>query len=227
MPATTTTLKTLSGNGALYDAFFEHVHAAWAEPSEHPAGIMLPGGNTPKPIYKRLSEEPFKAAESAWAILSDERHVLPGDPDGNIEYIRPMTEALGVNDEHLLRVPYSVPLDDAAEAYATSLQRFFDSDGVLHTAFIGLGADGHTCSLFTPENLEAAQGKLAIPVTRPEPPHRVSVTPSVLSRARQVVILVSGEEKRDVAQQLIDDPESMVAGRAIANCENVEVWFRE
>ena len=59
---------------------------------------------------------------------------------------------------------------------------------------MGLGADGHTASLFNTANLEQARGKLAIAVQRPDGLQGVSVTPELLSKVAEPLFLVTGAD---------------------------------
>ena len=72
-------------------------------------------------------------------------------------------------------------------AHWLSMIPFFARGGEIPVAFLGMGADGHTCSLFTREDLDRGAGRLASPTPRPTPPHRVTVTPALLERCDHVI----------------------------------------
>lgn len=88
----------------------------------------------------------------------------------------------------------------AARMYAETLLTVGDFDLVL----LGLGEDGHTASLFPDHEWGTAPGSpdtLAVFEAPRPPPQRVSLSATRLSRARQVIFLVSGESKhRAVAE---------------------------
>ena len=136
-----------------------------------------------------------------------------------------MIEALQVPADRVIAVNTGVSLEESAKQFEAHFQRFFDGGGRLSLALLGMGGDTHTCSLFTEENLAAAQGHLAISVVKDAPPHRVSVTPTVLERADRVVFLVAGASKAAVIEQLLHQPETTIAGQAVAGCERVELWY--
>jgi 6-phosphogluconolactonase len=68
---------------------------------------------------------------------------------------------------------------------------------------LGLGADGHTASLF-PGSPDADAARLAAPATGPDGA-RVTLTARALSAGRLVVFLVTGAEKRDAVRRALDD----------------------
>ena len=192
--------------------------------SSQPNLVLLSGGRTPLPAYDYLMRHPFALSHSAHIAYADDRHVPADAPENNYNATRPMLEALGVRDNQVLRVHTELPLDEAARHYEQQLQEFLGAGGKVAIAFLGLGADGHTCSLFTAEDLDRAQGHLAIPVHRPTPPHRVSVTPELLAQAARIVVLVTGPEKEFVVRDLLKAPERLVAGRALQQAPHVELW---
>ncbi len=187
--------------------------------------VLLPGGNTPRPIYDRLIKEAPEAGPGLHVALTDERHVSPSDPQSNIGMLTPMLDALGVQENRRLCVHTARHLRESADLYNEQLEQFLAAGGTVELALLGLGADGHTCSLFTPEDLERGSGRWAIPVEREGGVNRVSVTQNLLARARRVVFLAVGIEKHDIVRRLLSEPESVVAGRAVADAERVELWW--
>jgi 6-phosphogluconolactonase len=90
-------------------------------------------------------------------------------------------------------------VDEAAQQYSTVLRAVGDFDLVL----LGIGEDGHTASLFPGHDWGAAPGSpdtLAVFDAPKPPPQRVSLSAARLSRARQVIFLVSGESKRKAVE---------------------------
>ena len=92
-------------------------------------------------------------------------------------------------------IPAELGASQAARMNAETLRSIGDFDLVL----LGLGADGHTASLFPDHEWGAAPGSpdtLALFDIPNPPPQRVSMSAARLSRARQVIFLVSGESKQ-------------------------------
>lgn len=193
-------------------------------PSPRWRAVMLSGGQTPHPAYRALAAEGAIAAPELRFFLSDERYVPPTHPDSNFRPLADLFTALAVPGERLVRVNTGLPLDEAAEQYHRDLNALLQAGAHVTLGLLGLGADGHTASLFSPEDVRRGAGRLAVAVRRPKPPHRISVTPGLLRHIEEIVFLVSGADKAAVARKLLDEPESIPAGLAVAGCRNVAVW---
>lgn len=216
--------KRFDSAAELEIAVAQLLSAFFYSPEATPRLVLLSGGNTPLPIYQRLAVQGKPVPKTVWAAFTDERHVPPDSPQSNFGQARPMLEALALPESQMIRVLTGMEIEAAARRYEQDFNRFCESGGDLTLGLLGIGADGHTCSLFTQEDLNQAQGRLSIPVKRDPGPDRVSVTPDLLKLVRRIVFIVAGPEKRAVAEQLLDNPATLVAGRAVAGCPHVELW---
>ena len=127
-----------------------------------------------------------------------------------------------VPPENIHRVQGELEPGRAAEATIHELGRF--SDGELawprfDCVLLGLGADGHTASLFPNLANPAEQTSPVIAVTasyQGRPAQRVTLTPLVFNSARRILFLVSGLEKADALRAVwagIYDPQRWPAQR--------------
>jgi len=178
-------------------AVADHGHFAFA----------MSGGRSPWAMLAILGE----LEEMPWAETElfqvDERIASPGSEERNLTH---MVLGLSMDHQSALR-PMPVTnrdLDAAAHEYETSLPERLD---LVH---LGLGPDGHTASLVPGDPvLEVTDRRVAI-TTNPYQGHRrMTLTYPALSEARQILFLVTGEEKRDPLQQLIAGDPSIPAGR--------------
>lgn len=156
--------------------------------------LALAGGSTPRPVYAALAE-PEVASRVDWArvevFFGDERAVPPHAADSNF---RMTTEVLF---SHVPLPPTQVhriegerrDLEAAAADYDRALP------GALDVLILGMGADGHTASLF-PGSPALEEHRRVVVVHSPKPPPlRLSITPPVIAAARVVCMLVTGTEK--------------------------------
>ena len=175
-----------------------------AEAAGRGGHVALAGGSTPRRAYElAASLEPDWSRVSAW--FGDERCVPADDERSNHRLVR---ESLV---EHLERPPFlravqtELPPRDAAASYAQALEGI-----VLDLAFLGLGADGHTASLFpgAPSLDEDDARAVAVPAGLPPWVERVTMTVPMLSDAREVVFLAVGADKADAARRAFGEPPS-------------------
>lgn len=178
-------------------AVADHGHFAFA----------MSGGRSPwsmLAILGELEEMPWRETE---LFQVDERIASPGSEERNLTH---MVLGLSMDHQSALR-PMPVTnrdLDAAAHEYDTSLPERLD---LVH---LGLGPDGHTASLVPGDPvLEVDDRRVAI-TTNPYQGHRrMTLTYPALAEARQILFLVTGEEKRTPLQQLIAADPSIPAGR--------------
>lgn len=175
--------------------------------------IALAGGSTPRRLYQLLASgavrDAFPWPSASW-FWSDERCVPPDDPESNYRMARESLLApAGITAGRIHRIPGErQPPGRAASAYEETLRREVP-DGVLDLVLLGAGADGHTASLFpgSPALEERERWVVAAeaPASRP-PRHRITLTYSLLDRAREVLVLAVGAAKRGVVAAVMRDP---------------------
>ena len=162
-----------------------------------PRVLALGGGSTPRPFYERLA-----ATEYPWSevdvLYTDERCVPVDHPDSNAGMI---DRALFSRLDPAPRV-HRMPGETCdADGHELALRRAFGALR-LDLAVLGLGADGHTASLFPADPALDERVRWVARVERPDHP-RITLTLPMLSSARVAMFLVAGEGKRDALMRLI------------------------
>jgi 6-phosphogluconolactonase len=186
--------------------------------------VMLSGGETPMPAYRLLAQRGLEPEPGLSIFFSDDRYV-PSDSDAsNFHQSRPLLDALALGPERVLRVKTELPLADAAADYDRALASLVAGGARFGLGLLGLGADGHTASLFGRPDIERARGHRAIAVHRPDGRDAVSVTPAVLALLAEIVFVVAGAQKRAALAALLDRNPELTAWQAVSGCEAVEVW---
>jgi 6-phosphogluconolactonase len=172
------------------------------------AQIALAGGTTPRATYARLAQEhlPWERVD---VLLGDERWVAADDPASNARLLRETLLAQGPGSHARLH-PVPTQLDtpeQGAEAYGALLAQLCSgTPPCLDLVLLGLGDDGHTASLF-PGTAALAERNRAVTVGEGKGLPRITLTAPVLSAARQVIFLLSGADKRQALQRLLDPEE--------------------
>jgi 6-phosphogluconolactonase len=221
MPTLTT--RRFATRAALEAALTERLAAAISAPSG--AAVMLSGGTTPLPAYRALgARRPAHAAGLA-LLFTDDRYVPADSPASNYYQLRPLLDALELPPARVLRVRTELALTEAAADYERRLDELVSGGARIGLGLLGLGAEGHTASLFSTADLERARGRRAIPVQRPDGMSAVSVTPELLAHVTEPVFLVAGAGKRAAVQALLARDPQLIAWRAVQGCERVELWM--
>jgi 6-phosphogluconolactonase len=220
---TTLTTRRFATRAALDAALTERLAAAIATPE--PVAIMLSGGTTPLPAYRALGARPPPHAATFAVLFTDERYVPRDSPASNYRQSRPLLDALQLPDARLLRVRTELPLDEAAADYERRLDELIATGTRIGPGLLGLGADGHTASLFSAADLGRARGHRAIHVQRPDGLSAVSVTPEFLAHVQEPVFVVAGKAKRAAVAALLARDPKLTAWAAVQGCASVALWM--
>jgi len=178
--------------------------------------IGLSGGSGPRPAYERAAIlRPDWSPVELWWI--DDRCVPPADGRSNYRIIREsLLDGLARQPAEVHRIRGELDVEAAAAEYDAAL-----AGVTLSFAFMGLGPDGHTASLFPngPE-LDVTDRRAVAAEARMEPfVPRVTMTRPVLAAAETMVYLVTGEAKADAVARAFadtpspDTPASLVRGQ--------------
>lgn len=231
------TVTVVASNEALAEAAAQAVAGA-AEEAVSQTGrftLALSGGSTPRRLYARLASPPFRSRID-WARLDvfwgDERCVPPDHPDSNYRLAdESLLSKVPIPPEQIYRMrgEDSDP-ERAALDYSQELMRVFSLKPGEHPrldlVLLGLGADGHTASLFPGSPALNENRRLAV-ATYAEPikAYRLTLTLPVLNAAAQVIFLVSGVEKAEVLRAVLQDRPSPSRPASLVRPERGTLWF--
>lgn len=175
--------------------------------------LALSGGSTPEPLYQRLMYDPVYRSlpwkrTHLWIV--DERRVPPEDDRSNFKMIREtLVEHADIPQEQVHPIDALAP--DADLQYEHALREHLEwrekGHDRLDCVLLGMGADGHTASLFprSPALVSAPPGRLVLLNEGPAvtPPDRVTMTLEMINASRFVAILVTGEPKRATVARVV------------------------
>jgi 6-phosphogluconolactonase len=169
--------------------------------------FAVSGGSTPLAMFAALDRPDFPW-ERTTIYQVDERVAPQGDPARNLTHLRqclpdphPRLQAMPVED---------ADLDAAAQRYARSFPERFD---LIH---LGLGPDGHTASL-VPHDPVLDVADRCVAISGPYMGHRrMTITYPVIDRARALLWVITGSDKREALRRLLDHDTSIPAGHVTA-----------
>jgi 6-phosphogluconolactonase len=181
--------------------------------------VALPGGSVATTFFPRLSRVPldWSNVDLFWG---DERAVPPDHPDSNYAVARSLWLApAGVPPSRVHRMKAEEPdLEKAAADYERELQEAAGSPPRLDLVLLGVGPDGHVCSLFAGHPVLAVRDRaVAVVEDSPKPPpRRLTLTLPVVTGAHGVVVVALGRGKAEVIREAIEDAGSALPVALVA-----------
>jgi 6-phosphogluconolactonase len=195
--------------------------------------VALAGGSTPRHLYRCLAAEPYRSL-LPWAALdifwSDERTVPPSHADSNYAMAcDTLLHHVSVDWRHVHRIEGEIDPASAAGRYEATIRDAFRGERSCGSSdlpsiprfdlvLLGVGADGHTASLFPGTRALDERGALmaANHVTSLRTT-RITMTLPLINAARHVLFMVTGEEKAAAVRLALES----AAGAAVAPAARV------
>jgi 6-phosphogluconolactonase len=165
--------------------------------------FAVSGGRTPWAMFAALyGRMPW---EKVTIFQVDERVAPEDDPDRNLTQLKGALPPGGAANVRPMPV-WADDLEAAAELYAEALPDQLD---LVH---LGLGPDGHTASLVPGDPVLAVHDRDVALTGAYQGRRRMTLTYPVLNRARQILWLVTGDDKVDALRRLRAGDDSIPAG---------------
>jgi 6-phosphogluconolactonase len=179
--------------------------------------VCLTGGSTPQHLYRLLATAPYRDTmpwqQIRW-FWGDDRFVPESDPRSNAGMARQLLlDHVPVPAANIFPIPAGAEnTAEAARLYEMELRRFYGADQLaperplFDIVLLGVGADGHTASLFPghAEVDEKTRWAVGVPEAGLEPfVPRVTLTLPALASTREMLFLVSGASKREILSRVL------------------------
>lgn len=200
--------------------------------------VALSGGSTPKRLFQLLADENEDFRRTVdWRKVNffwgDERCVPPESEESNYRMVNGLLlKPLGICPSHIHRFKGELDVETAAAEYENILRLAFNTPiGLIprfDLVFLGMGADGHTASLFPASGaLDEKEKLVAAPFVEKFQKFRLTLTPPVINNASNIIFQVAGADKADVLREVLEgssDPHRLPA--QIVNPRDGKVfWF--
>ncbi len=198
------------------------------------ASVAVTGGSSAAPLFAKVRDAPVPWPKTH-VFFTDER-VVPPDHAWSNARLAEQELLRHVSTAAVHRMRGDAPdLDAEAERYAQDLRDTLGAPPRLDLVLLGLGEDGHICSLFAgvPGSADRGDAELvrhvAAPLQLDPKVPRLTLLPFLVVTARTVVLQVSGAKKADVLARAVKGAEDLVgcpaqwvrksSGRAVVVCD--------
>ncbi len=204
--------KKLASPASVAEAFAADF-AAWVEGlGQEKIAVALSGGSTPVLLFELWASE--YASSVDWSRIhffwGDERCVDPDDSDSNYGVAKKLfLDKIQIADENVHRMMGESDPDEERLRYENEVYENVDIDDnavpVFDLVILGMGEDGHTASIFPHQSQYLKSPQVCEVAIHPDTAQkRITLTGPVLSRAKKVAFLITGEEKADVLAQVVN-----------------------
>lgn len=190
--------------------------------------VALSGGNTPQYLYQLLASHAYSLHinwKKVFIFFSDERYVPHNNKESNFKMVwDSLLKDIPIPVKNVFAIPTSTtPAKDALRYENTVKKTLGRTSPAFDLLLLGIGADGHTASLFPGSVLLKEKKRLVKEVFIAEKNiYRISFTLPLINQAKQILILVSGKEKAPVLKKVFSKavvknklPVQMVKGNVL------------
>ncbi|KAJ3121508.1 6-phosphogluconolactonase [Physocladia obscura] len=194
--------------------------------------VAVSGGSLPAILGEALVGHDAGIEWSKWHVfLADERLVANTHEDSNYKQVgQALTWRVPIAAAQVHAIDDTL-LDDAAGVardYTAQLEAVFGAASLpaFDLLLLGMGPDGHTCSLFPGHALvDSLAAPVAVVLDSPKPPaRRITLTLPVLNAAHNVAFVSTGEQKAQVLHNILQNNDQSYPAARVSPASSV-VWF--
>ncbi|NP_001091839.1 6-phosphogluconolactonase [Bombyx mori] len=178
--------------------------------------VGLSGGSVVKYLCEGLPQ--VETDWSKWTLAFCDERVVPEDSSDSTFgiYKKDLIPKTELKESQFITIKQGATAQETAKDYIEKLRKVFGGDDFkFDLLLLGMGPDGHTCSLFPGHKwLEETEDKVAAITDSPKPPpERITLTYPVINGARNCILAISGAGKSERAKRILKDKEDLPAGR--------------
>ena len=174
--------------------------------------LVLSGGTTPVNVYKLLAKEQVDFEK--WHIYFGDERCFPLNHLERNSYVAESTwlSKVKILKSNIFIIPAELGNTEGALAY----EKILDKNKPFDLVILGLGDDGHIASLFPNHQWDNSKQVISVSNSPKAPSNRISLTPSRLSNAEDVLFLISGKNKVNAFKEWkegVDLPANLISAR--------------
>lgn len=155
-----------------------------------------------------------------WRFFFCDERVVPFD-NGESTYglckAKLIPAVPNITEDQFIKIDPELSAEEAARDYIKKMSLYFPPDSIprFDVLLLGLGLDGHTCSLFPNHKLLDETSLWVCPINdSPKPPQsRITLTLPVINNARVCIFAVVGSSKAKIVKRILGDHENLPAAR--------------
>ena len=179
------------------------------EKANDKAVIGVSGGSLPKFLVQGINSDLGKDIEwnKVTFIFCDERMVDFENAESTFGLYKKLLAGSPIKEEQFLKVSVNLDVTSAAKDYEEKIISLMGQQPKADLLMLGMGPDGHTCSLFPGHALLDEKNKIVAPITdSPKPPpERITLTLPIINSAKAVAFVSTGEGKKEVIKEVLKE----------------------
>lgn len=196
--------------------------------------VAVSGGSTPRAMHRLLGQEPY-LFEINWQRTDifwvDERLVPLDDPASNFGAAKTdWLDKIPIPANQVHPMPGQRQPEVGAAEYQSELEKYFHDRQrkfpIFDLIFLGIGADGHTASLFPGDTAAQTTDKWVLGVKGGNPDvFRLTLTLPVLNHTRSICFMISGNSKAPVMKTVFINPEAQLPAQLVRPLKGKLSWL--
>ncbi|CAD6208497.1 GSCOCG00010497001-RA-CDS [Cotesia congregata] len=179
--------------------------------------IGLSGGSLIKFLAEGLPS--ITTDWSKWRFFFCDERIVPFDNEDSTygQYKASLMGKIPITEDQFITIDTEHSAVEAANDYIMKMSVYFppDSPPRFDLLLLGIGPDGHTCSLFPGHRLLEETIRWVCPIndSPKPPPSRITLTFPVINNSKACVFAVAGASKADIIKRVLKEKENLPAGR--------------
>lgn len=190
--------------------------------------VALSGGKSPVAVYRKLSENKKIPWSRVTIFMVDERYVPLNSKDSNYLMIN---ENLAEQVSNLRRF-YHYNTRDQISIIVDQYEKMLkaqDGSPLFDLVILGMGADGHTASLFPGDSTLHEKNRLVMNTQKPDQnfQERMTLTFPAILDSKKIIFLISGKDKQRKVDELINGNQTIdeLPAKGVMGHDDVEVFY--
>ncbi|MBI5346564.1 MAG: 6-phosphogluconolactonase [Chlamydiae bacterium] len=187
--------------------------------------VALSGGKTPIPFFEALAKEKGILWDKVYLFFVDERYVPSNDQKNNGLLVkRHLIDHIKIPMKNVFYIDTSLAIKNSVLDYEKKLRSFFKKKKIsFDFTLLGLGTDGHIASIFTKA---AALKKEPVLITqkKEETFKRISLSLFLINQSKNIIFLVTGQEKREILRKLLVQKNKNLAASYVS-CKGMQFFL--